>query len=99
SVIPPIKEDRLLNAFGHIFTGGYSAGYYSYMWADVLAADAFEAFKEAGFGDAAKMRKLGRKFGDTVLGLGGSLHPSEVFRLFRGRDPDPDALMRANGLM
>ncbi|MCL1910437.1 MAG: M3 family metallopeptidase [Kiritimatiellaeota bacterium] len=99
SVLAPVKEDHFINAFSHIFAGGYSAGYYSYMWADVLASDAYAAFGEVGFENDKEIRKLGKRYTDTILALGGSLHPSEVFRMFRGRDPDPDAFLRARGLL
>ena len=91
-------EGKILYSFGHIFAGGYAAGYYSYMWADVLSADAFEAFEDVGLEDANATRIVGKKFRETVLGLGGSLHPSEVFKAFRGREPRTDAFMRHNGL-
>ncbi len=97
-VMPPLPEDRFLCGFSHIFAGGYSAGYYSYKWAAVLSADAFGAFEEAGLHDEPAVRKLGRRFRDTVLALGGSRHPMEVFKDFRGREPQPDALLRHSGL-
>ena len=98
SVLPPLPEDRMLCAFSHIFSGGYAAGYYSYKWAEVLSADAFGAFEEAGLDNEAAVKATGRRFRDTVLSLGGSRHPLEVFRAFRGRDPDPQALLRQCGL-
>lgn len=98
SVIPPLDDDRFLCAFGHIFAGGYSAGYYSYKWAEVLSADAFAAFEEVGLENEDKVREVGRRFRDTILSLGGGKHPSKVFRAFRGRDPTPDALLRHSGL-
>jgi peptidyl-dipeptidase Dcp len=81
--------------FGHIFGGdGYSAGYYSYLWADVLTADAAEAFTQAGgWYDKAVARRLL----DEILRVGNSVSPEEAFRRFRGRDPEPDALLRARG--
>jgi len=99
AVIPPLEEDRFLCAFAHIFAGGYAAGYYSYKWAEVLSADAFAAFEEAGLEDPAALAATGRRFRQTVLGLGGSRHPAEVFREFRGRDATADALLRHNGLL
>mmetsp|Transcript_39638 Transcript_39638/g.40404 ORF Transcript_39638/g.40404 Transcript_39638/m.40404 type:complete len:760 (+) Transcript_39638:49-2328(+) len=99
SVIPPLPEDRFLNAFGHIFAGGYSAGYYSYKWAEVMSADAFGAFEDAGLDDEEAVQKTGRRFRETVLAMGGGKHPSDVFRAFRGRDPSPDALLRHSGLV
>jgi oligopeptidase A len=98
-VIPPIPEDNFLCSFGHIFAGGYAAGYYSYKWAEVLSADAFAAFEDAGLDDPDAIGSTGRRFRDTVLSLGGSQHPMEVFTAFRGREPDPAALLRHNGLV
>ena len=98
-VIPPLPEDNFLCSFGHIFAGGYAAGYYSYKWAEVLSADAFAAFEDAGLDDPDAIGTTGRRFRDTVLSLGGSKHPMEVFTAFRGREPDPSALLRHNGLV
>ncbi|MCB1326270.1 MAG: M3 family metallopeptidase [Spirochaetales bacterium] len=98
SVMPPLPEDRFLCSFSHIFAGGYSAGYYSYKWAEVLSADAFSAFEEAGLDDEEAVRKTGRRFRETILGLGGSRHPMKVFRDFRGREPATEALLRHSGL-
>ena len=97
TVMDPIPEDRFLCAFGHIFAGGYSAGYYSYKWAEVLSADAFAAFEEAGLDQEDTVRSIGARFRDTVLSLGGSRSPSEVFEAFRGRQPSSDALIRHSG--
>ena len=99
AVIPPLEGDRFLCAFTHIFAGGYAAGYYSYKWAEVLSADAFEAFEEAGLDDPEALAQTGARFRETVLGLGGSVHPAEVFKAFRGRFPNPKALLRHNGLL
>lgn len=98
TVLPPLPEDSFLCSFGHIFAGGYSAGYYSYKWAEVLSADAFSAFEEAGLENDAAIRETGRRFRDTVLALGGSQHPMEVFKSFRGREPSTEALLRHSGL-
>ena len=98
TVLPPLAEDRFLCSFGHIFAGGYAAGYYSYKWAEVLSADAFAAFEEVGLDNEEEVRAVGRRFRDTVLSLGGGQHPSKVFRAFRGRDPSPEALLKHNGL-
>jgi oligopeptidase A len=95
----PLPEDRFLCSFTHLFGGGYAAGYYSYKWAEVLSADAFNAFEEAGLDDAQAVARTGRRFRDTVLSLGGSQHPLEVFRAFRGRDPSPDPLLKQSGLL
>jgi len=98
TVLRPLPEDRFLCGFTHIFAGGYAAGYYSYKWAEVLSADAFGAFEEAGLEDAAAVASTGRRFRDTVLALGGSRHPMEVFEAFRGRKPTTEALLRQSGL-
>jgi oligopeptidase A len=98
SVLPMLQEDRMLCAFSHIFSGGYAAGYYSYKWAEVLSADAFSAFEEAGLDDEEAVAKVGRRFRDTVLALGGSRHPMDIFSEFRGREPDPAPLLRHSGL-
>ncbi len=98
TVLPPIEEDAFLCSFGHIFSGGYSAGYYSYKWAEVLSADAFSAFEEVGLDNEELIRATGRRFRDTVLSLGGSRHPAEVFEAFRGRGPSAEALIRHTGL-
>ncbi|MEB3175874.1 MAG: M3 family metallopeptidase [Cyanobacteriota bacterium] len=97
-ILPPLPEDQFLCSFGHIFAGGYAAGYYSYKWAEVLSADAFGAFEEAGLEDEAAVKTTGQRFRETVLALGGSLHPLEIFRRFRGREPQTAALLRHNGL-
>ncbi len=99
TVLEPIAEDAGLCSFGHIFAGGYAAGYYSYKWAEVLSADAFSAFEEVGLSDEAQVRATGRRFRDTVLSLGGSRTPAEVFTSFRGRPPSPEALIRHSGLV
>ena len=98
TVIAPLPDDRFLCSFGHLFAGGYAAGYYSYKWAEVLSADAFAAFEEAGLDDEAAVAEVGRRFRETVLGLGGSVPPMEVFKQFRGREPKTDALLRHNNL-
>lgn len=99
SPMPALPENRFLCSFQHIFAGGYAAGYYSYKWAEVLSADAFGAFEEAGLDDEAAVAETGRRFRDTVLALGGSRHPMEIFREFRGREPKVDALLRHSGLL
>ena len=97
-VMMPHEDDRFLCAFSHIFAGGYAAGYYSYKWAEVLSADAFGAFEDAGLDDEESVRAVGARFRDTVLALGGSVAPAEVFKAFRGRGPTTDALLRHSGL-
>ncbi len=95
---PMIPEDRFLCAFTHIFAGGYAAGYYGYKWSEVMSADVFGAFEDAGLSDEEAVRRTGRRYRDTFLALGGSLDPMEVFRRFRGRGPTIDALLRQQGL-
>ena len=98
SPTPLLACDRSLCAFSHIFGGGYAAGYYSYKWSEVLSADAFAAFEEAGLDDEAAVRATGRRFRDTLLALGGGEDPLQVFRRFRGRAPEIGALLRHSGL-
>ena len=93
---PPHPDDHFLNAFTHIFAGGYAAGYYSYKWSETLSADLYAGFAGA---TAAKRRALGRRYRDTFLALGGSMPAAEVFRACMGRDPDPAALLRLEGLI
>lgn len=81
------------------FRPACSAGYYSYKWAEVLSADAFGAFEEAGLDNEEGVIATGTRFRDTVLALGGSVAPKEVFELFRGRAPSTEALLRHNGLL
>jgi len=97
-VLPPVTEDRFYCSFSHIFSGGYAAGYYSYKWSEVLSADAFSAFIEGGLENEDSVRSLGRKFRDTILAMGGSVHPMDVFKAFRGREPSTDALLKQMGL-
>lgn len=97
-VLPRLPDETQLPSFGHLFAGGYAAGYYSYKWAEVLAADAFAAFREAGLDDEAGLKAVAERFRNTVLGLGGSLPAAEVYRRFRGRDATADALLIEQGL-
>ena len=97
-VTPIIEEDRFLCSFSHIFAGGYSAGYYSYKWAEIMSADAFGLFEEYDLEDKEVLRELGLKFRSTVLSLGGGTPPLQVYKKFRGRKPNIDALLRHNGL-
>ena len=99
TVLAPIPEDRFLCSFSHIFQGGYAAGYYSYLWAQVLSADAFSAFEEVGVEDLSSVRELGQRFRETILGLGGSIAPLEVFKMFRGREPSTQALLKHSNLV
>ncbi|WP_054286557.1 M3 family metallopeptidase [Gulbenkiania mobilis] len=91
----PPPYNRFPNSFSHIFAGGYAAGYYSYKWAEVLSADAYAAFEEAGGANA----DIGRRFWDEILAVGGSRPALESFRAFRGRDPQIDALLRHSGMV
>lgn len=99
TVLEPIPEDAFLCSFSHIFAGGYAAGYYSYKWAEVLSADAYSAFEEVGLDVEDEVVATGRRFRDTVLSLGGSRSPAEIFEAFRGRRPSSDALIRHSGLV
>ncbi|NLQ05340.1 M3 family metallopeptidase [Cylindrospermopsis raciborskii] len=99
TILSPLPEDQFLCAFGHIFEGGYAAGYYSYKWAEVLSADAFAAFEEAGLDNEEAVQIIGRRYRDTILSMGGSKHPMEIFEAFRGRKPSTKALLRHNGLL
>lgn len=98
SVLPILPEDRSLCSFQHIFSGGYAAGYYSYKWAEILSADAFSAFEDAGLDNPEAIKRTGHRFRDTVLALGGSRDPMLVFKEFRGREPQVEALLRHSGL-
>lgn len=86
--------NRMAHSFGHVFAGGYAAGYYSYKWAEVLAADAFAAFEERGVFD----RETARRFLESILTRGGSRDPLDAFIEFRGRKPDVRALLRQHGI-
>ena len=94
AVIFPPEWHRFPHAFTHIFSGGYSAGYYSYLWAEVLSADAFSAFEEAGVFDP----ETGARYRREILAVGGSRPALESFIAFRGREPQPEALLRSHGL-
>ena len=88
-------ESCMSTAFSHIFQGGYSAGYYSYKWAEVLDADAFELFLENGIFDT----KTAQSFHDNILSKGGTEHPMELYKRFRGKEPNPEALLKRAGLV
>jgi len=94
SLLPVPEWNRFAHGFSHIFAGGYAAGYYSYLWAEVLAADAYGAFEEAGVFD----RATGSRFMTSILEQGGSREAMELFVEFRGREPTLDAFLRLNGL-
>lgn len=92
---PDVAENAMSTSFSHIFNGGYSAGYYSYKWAEVLDADAFSYFKENGIFN----HEIARKFRDNVLSKGGTEQPMELYKRFRGQEPTVDALLTRAGLI
>ncbi|MGE6163267.1 oligopeptidase A [Aeromonas salmonicida] len=94
AVMTPPAFNRFQHSFSHIFAGGYAAGYYSYKWAEVLSADAFSRFEEEGIFNPA----TGQSFLKNILEKGGSKEPMELFRAFRGREPQVDALLRHSGI-
>ncbi|ATA25868.1 oligopeptidase A [Brenneria goodwinii] len=94
AVVPSPSWGRFPHAFSHIFAGGYAAGYYSYLWADVLAADAYSRFQEEGIFN----RATGQSFLDNILSRGGSEEPMVLFKRFRGREPRLDAMLRHYGI-
>lgn len=96
--MPFVEGDGFLNSFTHIFTGGYAAGYYGYKWSEVMSADCYGAFEEAGLKDITAVGAVGKSFRSTVLSLGGSKSAYEVFRLFRLREPSIEPLLRQTGL-
>lgn len=95
NLYPSTKETCMSTAFSHIFQGGYSSGYYSYKWAEVLDADAFEYFKEAGIFN----KEVATKFKDNVLSQGGTENPMVLYKRFRGQEPKPEALLKRAGLI
>lgn len=94
-LIPEIPFRYRSTYFNHVFSGGYAVGYYSYLWAEVLDADAFEAYKESG---NVLNEALGRSFRRNVLEMGGSEEPMELYKRFRGAEPNPDAMLHGRGL-
>ncbi|MCX8596291.1 MULTISPECIES: oligopeptidase A [unclassified Gilliamella] len=94
AVVPTVDWGRFPHAFSHIFAGGYAAGYYSYLWAEVLSADAFSRFEEEGIFNA----NTGNAFLDNILSQGGSDEPMTLFKNFRGREPQLEALLRHYGI-
>lgn len=95
TLLPVVPGTLMSTAFSHIFQGGYAAGYYSYKWAEVLDADAFDLFLEKGVFD----QETAQSFQEHILSAGGEAHPSLLYRRFRGRDPKPEALLRRAGLL
>ena len=92
---PDVAENAMSTAFSHIFQGGYSSGYYSYKWAEVLDADAFAYFQAHGIFN----QEIATKFKDTILSQGGTDHPMTLYKNFRGQEPKPDALLKRAGLL
>ena len=92
---PDVEENVMSTSFSHIFQGGYSAGYYSYKWAEVLDADAFEYFLEKGIFN----KEVATKFKENILSKGGTEKPMELYKRFRGKEPKPDALLKRAGLL
>lgn len=92
---PDVAENAMSTSFSHIFQGGYSSGYYSYKWAEVLDADAFEFFQEKGIFN----KEVADKFKDNILSKGGTEHPMILYKRFRGHEPSPDALLKRAGLI
>ena len=95
SVMVPPSYNKFQNGFAHIFSGGYSAGYYSYKWAEVLSADAFYLFKENGVFN----KNLALKYRDIILGKGGSIDMNQLFNDFASRDASVDSLLKIDGII
>jgi Zn-dependent oligopeptidase len=95
TLFPDVPENCMSVSFSHIFNGGYSSGYYSYKWAEVLDADAFAYFQEKGIFD----KETATKFKETVLSQGGTVAPMELYKRFRGQEPKPEALLKRAGLV
>ncbi len=92
---PKVDGASISCCFGHIFAGGYSSGYYSYKWAEVLEADSFELFKEKEIFN----QEIADSFRKNILAKGNTAHPMELYVKFRGREPDPDAMLKRDGLL
>ncbi len=95
NLFPDVAENAMSPAFSHIFQGGYSSGYYSYKWAEVLDADAFAYFQDKGIFD----KEIATKFKDNILSKGGTEHPMVLYKRFRGQEPKPEALLKRAGLI
>jgi peptidyl-dipeptidase Dcp len=95
SLLPLVSGSCMSCSFSHIFAGGYSAGYYSYKWAEALEADAWSLIKGKGIFN----HDVTYAFRDIILKKGNSVHPMDLFVAFRGRQPDPDALLKRDGLI
>jgi oligopeptidase A len=100
TILPTPDYNRMPHTFGHVFSGGYAAGYYSYKWAEVLSADAYAAFEETAQRDGGSPlnREMGRHYRLSILEVGGSRPAMESFKAFRGREPRIDALLRHQGM-
>jgi oligopeptidase A len=98
AVLQPPAFNRMANTFGHIFSGGYAAGYYSYKWAELLSADAWAAFEESANPDGTPNLETGRRYRREILEAGGSRPALASFVAFRGREPQIDALLRHQGM-
>jgi peptidyl-dipeptidase Dcp len=95
ALYPDVTDNCMSVSFSHIFQGGYSSGYYSYKWAEVLDADAFAYFQEKGIFN----KEVADKFKDFVLSQGGTDHPMTLYKKFRGQEPKPEALLKRAGLI
>ena len=95
NIFPKVENDIMSTQFGHLFGGGYAAGYYSYKWAEVLDADAFEVFKTKGVFD----KDTATKFKEYILSKGGTEHPMELYKKFKGNEPSPKALAKRSGFL
>jgi peptidyl-dipeptidase Dcp len=94
-LLPQVEGSAFNTAFGHIFAGGYAAGYYGYKWAEVLDADAFEVFKQTGIFN----KETARKFSENILEKGGTAHPMKLYKAFRGQEPSIEPLLKREGLI
>ena len=95
TLVPKVNGAAVAPAFSHIFSGGYSAGYYSYKWAEVLEADAFESFKENGIFN----KETALSFRENILSKGNLKNPIDLYKDFKGREPKVDALLKRDGLI
>lgn len=95
SLYPDVQDNAMSPSFSHIFNGGYSSGYYSYKWAEVLDADAFDYFKQKGIFN----KEVADKFKENILSKGGTAHPMKLYKQFRGQEPSVDALLKRAGLI
>lgn len=94
-LFPDVEDNAMSPSFSHIFNGGYSSGYYSYKWAEVLDADAFDYFKQNGIFN----KEVAKKFKDNILSKGGTVHPMKLYLAFRGQEPSVEPLLKRAGLL